>query len=80
MGCRPRGGNERTQTQDATRGTAPRRRTDGRVESTIERPEVAAQTAVTGHRGSFSCKQVVLRGGAVLTTSAENKERSKVDY
>ena len=81
-GCRPRGGNERTQTQDATRGMAPRRRTDGcRVESKIERPEVAAQTAVTGHRGSFSCKQVVLRGGAaLLQRSVENKEKKKVKY
>ena len=51
-----------------------------RVESTtIERPGLAAQTAVTGlHRGSFSWKQVAVGRGAVLTRSVENKEGKKV--
>ena len=62
-----------------TQRGAPRRRTDGtRVESTIERPVLAAQTAVTGlHRGSFSWKEAGLRRGAALTSLVENKERSK---
>ena len=45
-----------------------------------ERPELAAQTAVTGHRGSFSCKQVGPRRGAALTLTrlVENKEKREV--
>ena len=56
----------------ATYGPLPRRKQ--------ERPELAAQTAVTGHRGSFSCKQVAPRRGAALTLTrlVKNKEKREV--
>ena len=73
---------KRTDADAGRNGTG--RRTDGiasKARSRIERPGLAAQTAGTGlHRSSFSCKQVAVGRGAVLTRLVENKEENKVKH